>query len=76
MTANTNENNEKIKEKLDYLGLELDKNLEILTKCTSLEYKSLNQFEENKYKVYKYIPINKIQIMLTPTNRLNTIKEK
>ena len=32
--------------------------------------------EDNNYKVYRYIPISKIQILLTPCNRLNTIQEK
>lgn len=70
----TNEDN--IKEKLDYIGLDLENIPEILTKSKEINYKPLKAYEDNGYRVYKYIPISQIQILLSNTNRLNTIKEK
>lgn len=74
MPKDTNENN--IEEKLKYLGLELEKIPNFLKKYNNFEYRPVKAFDENVYKIYRYIPISKIQILLTPTNRLNTIKEK
>lgn len=70
----TNENS--IEEKLNYLGLDLAKIPEFFKEYKNLEYRPVKAFDENTYKVYKYVPISKIQILLTPMNRLNTIKEK
>lgn len=68
--------NEDIKEKLDYIGLDLQNIPEIYTNIKKIEYKPLKSHEGNGYRVYKYIQVSKIQILLTPMNRLNTIKEK
>lgn len=68
--------NEDIKEKLEYIGLDLENIPEIFTNTKEIEYRPLKLHEDNGYRVYKYIPVSKIQILLTPMNRLNTIKEK
>ena len=65
-----------IEEKLKYIGLNLEKLPTFFKEYNTLEYRPLKAYEENTYRVYKYIPISKIQILLTPTNRLNTLKEK
>jgi len=65
-----------IKEKLDYIGLDLENIPDFLINYPNIEYKPLKAYEENEYRVYKHIPISKIKIFLTPTNRLNTINEK
>lgn len=70
----TNEND--IVSKLEYIGLDLENIPDFLKQMRNFEYKPLKAIEENNYKVYKYIPISKIQILLTPCNRLNTIQEK
>lgn len=67
---------EVIEEKLKYIGLDLDKIPDFIKDCTALEYYPPRYYEENSYKVYKYVDVKEIQIMLTPTNRLNSIKEK
>ncbi len=74
MSKITNEDN--IKEKLNYIGLDLENIPEFLTNSKEIDYKPLKAYEDNGYRVYKYIPISKIQILLSKTNRLNTIKEK
>ncbi len=74
MPNSTNEN--KIAEKLEYIGLDLAKIPSFLKKKETFEYKPRKTVEESNYKVYGYIPVSKIQILLTPCNRLNTIIEK
>ena len=74
MPKNTNEND--ILSKLEYIGLDLGKIPAFLKKVKKPDYKPLKIVDENNYKIYKYIPITKIQILLTHTNRLNEIGEK
>lgn len=70
----TNEDN--IKEKLEYIGLDLESIPNFLKEYKDIDYRPLKAYDENTYKVYKYVKISEIQILLTPKNRLNTIKEK
>ena len=72
--SKTNENT--ILLKLKYIGLDLDNIPNFLTNTQNFSYKPLKSIEENTYKTYRYIPISKIQILLTPCNRLNNIEEK
>lgn len=69
-------NDDEINKKLKYIGLDLENIPEFLTNSSNIDYRPLKVYDENTYRVYKYIPISKIQILLTPMNRLNTIKEK
>ena len=70
---NTNEN---IVNKLKYLGLDLESIPDSIKEFTPLDYRPSKYNDEHNYKVYKYIPIKDIQILLTPTNRLCDISEK
>ena len=65
-----------IEEKLKYIGLDLENIPEFLKQKKNIEYRPPKTYEENVYKVYRYIPISKIQILLTNANRLNTLNEK
>lgn len=69
-------NDNEINKKLKYIGLDLKNIPEFLTNSSNIDYRPLKLYDENTYRVYKYVPISKIQILLTPMNRLNTIKEK
>ena len=62
--------------KLEYIGLNLAKIPSFLKEIKKIEYRPTKNIEENKYRVYRYIPISKIKILLTPCNRLNSITEK
>lgn len=70
----TNEND--IISKLEYIGLDLENIPDFLNETFKFDYKPLKSTHENNYKIYRYIPISEIQILLTPCNRLNTIQEK
>lgn len=74
MSNITNEND--IITKLDYIGLDLEDIPDFLKQAVSFEYRPLKVIDESNYKVYRYIPISEIQILLTPCNRLNTVQEK
>ncbi len=65
-----------IEEKLKYIGLDLNKIPTFLKEFTPLDFRPSKLKEDNKHIVYKYLPINKIQILITPKNRLEDIEEK
>ena len=70
---NTNEN---LVNKFNYIGLNLDDIPETIEQFESLDYRPSKYNDEHTYKVYKYIDVKDIQILLTPTNRLSSIAEK
>lgn len=70
---NTNDN---ITDKFKYIGLDLDNIPKFIKDFEPLDYRPSKYNDEHVYKVYKYININDIQILLTPTNRLSDISEK
>ena len=65
-----------IEDKLEYLGLDLEKIPKKLKKCDEIKFKIPKNYDENQYKVYGFVPINDIQILLSPVNRLDEISEK
>ena len=65
-----------IEEKLKYLGLDLNNVPETLKLFEPLNYRVTKKYQENKYNQYRFVPIKDIEILLTPTNRLNNIEEK
>ena len=66
----------KVKEKLDYIGLDLDKIPKSLKEYSDINFRTLKGYDEKKYKQYRFINVNDIEILLSPTNRIDTIKEK
>ena len=75
MLRKITEDKEKLKEKLAYIGLNLEKIPKYLTEFTPISYKPTKVYE-NTYKIYKHVDVNDIQILLTPTNRLASLNEK
>ena len=68
--------NNNIKEKLEYLGPDLDHIPKEIKKYKPLEFRIPKFYEEKQYRQYRYLPIKDIQILLSPTNRLDEIEEK
>ena len=68
------ENNTSIEEKLEYLGLNLTKIPASLKKVEPLNFRVPKFYEEKQYRQYRYIPIKEIQILLSPTSRLDESK--
>ena len=76
MSKNTEEIEGRLKEKLSYLGLNLKRIPKYLKETSEINFKPTKAYDEKTYKVYKYIEVNDIQILLTPTNRLTDLCEK
>ncbi len=71
------ENKEKeIEEKLQYLGLNLDKIPKVLLKDEEIKYRPAKQNDETSYKVYKYVDIKQLDILITPSERLDDLTNK
>ena len=70
------EKTENIEEKLEYLGLNLEKVPAAIKKFEPLEFRIPKFYDEKQYRQYRYIPIKDIQILLSPTNRLDELGEK
>lgn len=76
MPKKTEKPKEEIKEKLEYLGLDLSnipKNLQVFE---PLKFKPSSIYEENKHKQYRFVPVKDIEIILSPTNRLDDLQDK
>ena len=67
---------DEIEQKLKYLGLDLNSVPETLKIFEPINYRITKKYEENKYRQYRFVPIKDIEILLSPTNRLNSIEEK
>ncbi len=67
---------DEIKEKLDYLGLNLEDAKNQFENYEPLKFRVPKFYDEKQYRQYRYIPIKDIQILLTPTNRMDDIQEK
>ena len=76
MRKNIAEDKEKLKEKLEYIGLNLERVPKFLTEFTPFSFRPLKSYNDTTYKVYKYIDVNNIEILLTPTDRLTNLNEK
>lgn len=68
--------NKNIIDKLNYLGLDLENIPDSIINFKNLEYRPSKYNDEHTYKVYRYINVNDIQILLTKTNRMCDISEK
>ena len=67
---------EKMEEKLKYLGLDLEKIPTSIKKVEPLQFRVPKTYDEKQYKQYRYIPVKDIQILLSPTNRLDEVEKK
>lgn len=65
-----------IEEKLEYLELDLENIPESLKRFEALNYRLPRISNEKQYRQYRYVPVDKIQILISPTNRLDDLKEK
>ncbi len=62
--------------KLKYIGLDLNKIPAFLKEHESLNFRPSKSYDDTIYKVYRYINIKELEILITPTDRLTDIKEK
>lgn len=65
-----------IEEKLRYLRLDFENIPEELKQYHNLNFRVLRGFDEKQYKQYRFINIADIDILLTPLNRLDDLRQK
>ena len=67
---------QEIKKKLEYIGLNLEEIPETLKLVEELHFQPNAGIDEKKYRQYKFVSPKEIEILLSPTNRLEDVKEK
>ena len=67
---------QEIAKKLEYIGLNLEEIPETLKLVENLQFKPNVGIDEKKYRQYKFVSPKEIEILLSPTNRLEDVKEK
>ena len=67
---------ENLRAKLDYIGLDLDKLPACVTDFNGFQFNVSRLNNDKDHKIYKFVPIDKIEILLTPTLREDTISQK
>ena len=72
----TTENLNMLNNKVKYIGFELGEVPEFLQTFEELNYRVPKVYDETTYKVYKYVSIDDIDILVTPTNRLDELEKK
>ena len=65
-----------MKDKIEYLRLNFEKVPKTLIATDNLNFKLFKGYDEKQYKQYKYIKISDIDILLTPTHRLDSLSER
>ena len=76
MTRAVANNNSILQKKLEYIDLNLEKIPNFLTQYQELDYRISNMGEEKDGVIYKHIPVDKIQILLTPNPKCENIRKK
>lgn len=76
MSKSTKEEKELIKNKLKYIELDLNNIPDEIKTYSPLEFRPPKSYEDANYKVYKYVDVRKIQILLTNKNRLDQLNER
>ena len=67
---------QEMNKKLEYIGLNLKEIPETLKLVEDLQFKPNVGVDEKKYKQYRFVSPKEVQILLSPTNRLEDAKEK
>ena len=65
-----------IKEKIEYLGLNFERVPKSLIATDNLNFKALKSYDEKQYKQYRFIKVSDIDILLTPTHRMDELKDR
>ena len=69
-------NNGDLLSKLDFLGLNIEKIPEFLKDFSSLNFNTSRLNNDKDHRVYRYVPIDEIEILITPCLRSDDIKKK
>ena len=69
-------NNGDLMTKLEFLGLNLDEVPEFLKDFSPLNFNTSRLNNDKDHRVYRYVPIDEIEILITPCLRSDDIKKK
>ena len=67
---------DELQENLEFLGLDLDKLPKFIKDGTIPEFNPSKLSNDKNLKVYKFVPIDEIEILITPTLRSDDVKKK
>ena len=70
------EKENEIDTKLEYIGLNLSRIPALLKEHESLNFRPSKSYDDTIYKVYRYVNIKDIEILITPSDRLTDLQEK
>ena len=76
MGAGSNFQAEDLKEKLNYLDLDFKNLPDSLTEFNALGFNISRINNDKDHKIYRFVPIDKIEILLTPCLREDSVKDK
>ena len=65
-----------IEEKLKYLGINLSRIPKSLKEFEPLEFRIPKFYDDKQHRQYRYVSVKDVQILLSPTNRLDSLEEK
>lgn len=68
--------NDELQEKLDFLKLDLEKIPKFIKEATTPSFSTNRVLNDKELKVYKFVPINQIEILFTPCLRSDELKKK
>ena len=70
------ETNENLTEKLKFIGLDLENIPDKASFFQNINCRMRRNYNEKKYKVYKFVNVDDVDIFLSPTHRLTDYTEK
>ena len=76
MVRGTTENLNMLRDKVNYIGFELEKVPKFLKEYEPINYRVPKVYDETTYKVYKYVKVKDIEILITPKDRLDELSER
>ena len=65
-----------IEEKLNYIGLDLEKIPKNIVDSEPLKFRAMKAYDEKNYIQYRFVSLKDIKILISPTNRLEELSEK
>lgn len=72
----TTENLNLLTNKVKYIGFKLGEVPEVFKEFEPLNYRLPKVYDEKSYKIYKYVDVNDIEILVTPKDRLTELSER
>lgn len=72
----TKEIKDTLVEKLEYIGLNLNEIPKCLSEFTPLNFRPIRGYDERAYKVYEYVSVKNIEILITPINKDEDLEQR